>query len=45
MPWGWSFWPEKRVIQTVEDSFMHGGCLAARNALRDSVNLLIYKHY
>ena len=39
MPWGWSFWPEKRVVQTVEDSFMHGGCLAAQNALRDSVNL------
>jgi len=23
----------------VEDSFMHGGCLAAQNALRNSVNL------
>ena len=39
MPWGWTFWPEKRVVQTVEDSFMHGGCLAAHNALRNSVNL------
>ena len=39
MPWGWSFWFEKRVVQSVEDSFMHGGCQAAHNALRNSVNL------
>ena len=39
MPWGWTFWPEKRVVQSVEDSFIHGGCLAAHNALRNTVNL------
>ena len=39
MPLGWTFWSEKRVVKSAEDSFMHAGCLAAHNALRDSVNL------
>jgi hypothetical protein len=39
MPWGWTFWPEDRVVKPVEEKFMNGGCLAAQDALKNSVNL------
>ena len=39
MPWGWTFWPEDRVVKPVEEKFMSGGCIAAQNTLKNSVNL------
>ncbi|MDC0547356.1 hypothetical protein OAO16_00205 [Opitutales bacterium] len=39
MPFGWTFWPEKRVVSQIEHKFMKEGRESAHLALRHSANL------
>ena len=39
MPFGWTFWPEDRVVSQIEHKFMKEGRESAHLALRHSANL------